>query len=913
LVALTVSARAQFVIDPSVGAKDFLEYATDTNWLNDTVNNLFFGPVNASTVSVPDAVFAADSNLIFTGTINATQFKVGDMISGAGIPDGTVITAINNAGVITISATTTAASSGALTVTGIGDYQRPSRPQANASFTAVAGSNELVANINAEHFYAVGEFFTANGAVPAGATITAISGSTVTINTSATASGIFAGYAVPGDPGNYGAWLVKTTGAYTVSGDQFVYKNSDYSYFTLGQNINWALAPTSGTFAFIVDMGAPGDQMQFNLGSSGWNGTINAQDNAVVFNIDPTGAALMNSGASGLDIMILGVSATNVGSLTKDGVGSLMVNTGNVRENIYMRVGGTVNINNGQIVVSTANLAWTAPRISGAKEYNLNGYGAVLELIGGTGSGNLIESDASINLHSGIFNAYGSAASASQQVGDVTLKGGRSIIGTGGANNTVFTLTMNKLLREGDATVNFLFGNAGSPVIVSDAAALAAQLVGGGGAAGSTNISILPWATGQIQNGVPTGYQSNNAWNNGYFAGTGLVTVSGGTLRLLTDAEYYATNTGAIMSAAATDNIAVRNNNTNNTVSANKTVNALRFTGDWDSNIVFQNNSALTVTSGVILLGSGASRYRIGYGGGGTLNTGANPLIVHGGAANYDNTIHVPYLNTVSGQNSPGLIVALVSDAHLVLDAVNDYNGYTLVQSGTLVAKKSNALNASAALLLDQNGALVVGHADNVSTGARVYVSELRGDGKVDFSASGFSTVSPNQLNIGDADPALSVNNTVTVGADGVIAPGGVATSDGVGTLLLGANVNTVHFLADSIFAIDIAGNGLADALEFINSAATLDFDAGATIALNFLNNYTPAEGDSWLFAVGYDTIASTFAANVLVTGLAAGDDYTWDFTNGDLRLILNTIPEPGVVTLLVTGVGLLLVLRRRR
>ncbi|MDR1190232.1 MAG: hypothetical protein LBK60_01030, partial [Verrucomicrobiales bacterium] len=774
-----MNVRAQFVIDPSVGAKDYREYSTDTNWINNTVNNLFFGPVNAVTVSVPDATFAAGSNVIFTGAVNATQFKVGDMIGGTGIPDGTIITAINNTGVITISAATTAASSGALTVTGIGEYQRPSKPQSpSATYITVADSNEIVVNIDAEHFFAVGETLYSAG-VPNGTTITAISGSTLTVSVAAATSGTFTGgYATPGDPGNYGAWLVKTTGAYTVSGDQFVYKNSDYGYFTLGQSSNnWTLAPASGTFAFIVDMGAPGEKMQFNLGSSGWNGTLNAKDSAVVFNIDPTGNSLMTSSASGLDTVTLAVSATNVGLLTKDGVGSLLVNTNVLRENIYMRVGGTVNINNGQIVVSTSGTNWTAPRISGAKEYNLNAYGAVLQLnASGNGSGNLIESDAKINLHSGVFNAYGTTVAASQQVGDVTLKGGRSVIGTAGANQN-FTLTMNKLLRENNATVNFLFGNIATPIVIGDTAnavALAKQLVGGAGAADSPNISILPWASAQTSSAIIDGYQTY-FWNSSYFAGSSFVTISGGTLRMLTDTEYYSTTTsGAITQADPTDNIWIRNNAANNTVSVSTTVNSLRFNTDWDVNIAFQNSSTLTVTSGAIMLASNQARFHIGNGGGGTLNTGTNPLIVQSGATGYDNTIHVPYINTVSDQNSPGLILALNPTARLLLDAANNYNGYTLVQSGSLVVQKTNALNTNAALLLDQTGAVTI------SNSALIAVTELRGDGKVDFS--GGTDASPNQLNINASiRSGEGVNNTIAVGAGGVIAPGGVATPDGVG------------------------------------------------------------------------------------------------------------------------------------
>ncbi|MDR1304710.1 MAG: PEP-CTERM sorting domain-containing protein, partial [Verrucomicrobiales bacterium] len=174
----------------------------------------------------------------------------------------------------------------------------------------------------------------------------------------------------------------------------------------------------------------------------------------------------------------------------------------------------------------------------------------------------------------------------------------------------------------------------------------------------------------------------------------------------------------------------------------------------------------------------------------------------------------------------------------------------------------------------------------------------------------------PNQLNINASiRSGEGVNNTIAVGAGGVIAPGGVATPDGVGTLTLGANVNAISFLADSVFAVDIAGNGLSDTLAFTNNAATLNFNAGATIALNFLNDYSPAEGDTWLFATGFDFTASAALSDLTkltISGLDADYDYLLDFTTSGLQLTLTTIPEPTSATLLLLG-GALLALTLRR
>ncbi|MDR1304114.1 MAG: PEP-CTERM sorting domain-containing protein [Verrucomicrobiales bacterium] len=903
-LALTVSARAQFVISPTF-AYNYSATYTDTDfWLGDTINNQFIGTVGATTVSVPDAVLRDGSNLIFTGTVNTSQFKVGDRVTGDGIPDGTIITAINNAGLLTVSAPVTASGNAALTVTGIGAYQRGSHPEVQGMFTAVEGSDVVTISIDATHYLVPG-LTIINSREPdvftGGATVTAInSANSITVSQTAGKSG--SGYSFFTNAPNGGYWNISVDNApYTVSGDTFVYQNADNSHFRLGanSNFNWTLAPASGTFSFIVDMGAAGDGLIFELGTANNYSTpkLDFQDGAAVFNITPSTASMMTSAAVGLDRLNLNVSATNLSALTKDGVGSLVVDNANAAHRITMAEDSTVTIKNGQIVVAAAGIAWDQARLSGATRYDLTAYGAVLQLNASnfntaSAESNLIERDASINLWSGVFNAYGASAEAGQQVGDVTLKSGRSIIGTAGANNTVFTLTMDRLLREGDATVNFLFGNAGSPIVISDAenaAALESQLVGG----------ILPWAAGQLQAGAIAGYpgQGNTLWAASHFSGNTFVTVSGGTFRPLADSEYTMVSNGDEISAlGSTTNVSTINaQNTNKgTVTASGTINSLRL-ANWDANVAFQNNSTLTLASGALMFASGG---RLSLTGSGTLNTGARPLIIQGGAASM--TISVPYVNSVADNESPGFIAAMASNGNLTLTVANSYTGYTLVQSGSLTVSHSNALNANAALLLDQTGGVTV------SGNSKVAVTELRGDGKVDFSGNA------NQLNIGSV-AAYTGNNVITVGDAGVLAPGGIATPDGIGTLTLGANVTAINFLADSVFAVDLAGNGLSDTLAFTNSAATLNFNAGATIELNFLNNYSPAEGDTWLFATGYNALGSVFDQdNIIVTGLAA-DTYAWALDNGALQLTM-LIPEPSsAVLLLLGGVILALTLRRRR
>ncbi|MDR1192003.1 MAG: hypothetical protein LBK60_10145, partial [Verrucomicrobiales bacterium] len=885
--ALTVSVRAQF--DPTVSQGD-TPYDNLTYWVGGTINNLFFGNTNLVTVSVPDAVFDIGATVIATGAVNAKQFNVGDHITGDGIAENTVITAINNAGQITLSKATVGAATTPLTVTVRADLNRTARNQSGVPVTYTEGSNIFTTTANAYHYFSVTQTHDGNNLDGAKVITSIIDEHTFVDSATATAAGTQNWNIFVNGNVNWGWWTISTNNnPRTITDDYFVLKSGDFANVRIGTTPNWLFAPASGTFTFILDAGWAGDSLQFELGQSNntyLNNRFDFQNNAAVFNITPANVPLIDNGALGLDMTRVHVTATNLSSLTKDGVGTLLLDSnlvvnGTIQHKINVNNGGAVNINNGQIVVNSANLVLDAPRLSGAKEYNLNNYGAVLQLIAGTGSGNLIEPDAAINLRSGIFNAYGTTVSANQQVGTVTLKAGRSIIGTAGANQN-FTLTMEKLLREGDTTVNFLFGNIATPVIISDAAnaaALEQQLVGG----------ILPWASGQTSS-APNGYSAGSAWNNGYFGGGSFITVSGGTIRMLADIEYYDTNSLAISAAPTTANVRLRVDSsvdTNGTLTVSTTINALRVTG-WNNQMRFQNNATLTLTSGALLFssegGNGLGNPNIAGNASGALDTGARPLIIQGGANS--TAINIPYVNSIEDNTQAGLIVAMKASSNIELNPVgtgvmNNYGGYTLVQSGSLIARKTGALNMNAALLLDKPGTLTIGSIYN-NIGALIAVTELRGDGKVDFAAG--TDASPNQLNI-NANPRTGddVNNTIAVGAGGVIAPGGVATPGGVGTLTLGANVNAVNFLADSVFAVDIAGNGLSDTLAFTNNAATLNFNAGATIALNFLNDYSPAEGDSWLFATGYNALGSVFDQdNITVTGLAA-DTYEWALDHGAL------------------------------
>ena len=163
-----------------------------------------------------------------------------------------------------------------------------------------------------------------------------------------------------------------------------------------------------------------------------------------------------------------------------------------------------------------------------------------------------------VNVTSGVVNVIGVSGYTNQAFGQMTAAGATSI-GIGAAGGSV-GVTITNLIRSNNGTVMISganLGNAAAAPGVSNAtvtigqingAAPASALVGGAGAAGTTTISIIPWATGDLQNAVTTA--SGTATTTLGF-GSGFVTYDVNGVRLLNATTEYNANFGV----NATDNV----------------------------------------------------------------------------------------------------------------------------------------------------------------------------------------------------------------------------------------------------------------------------------------------------------------------------------------------------------------------
>jgi len=159
-----------------------------------------------------------------------------------------------------------------------------------------------------------------------------------------------------------------------------------------------------------------------------------------------------------------------------------------------------------------------------------------------------------------------------------------------------------------------------------------------------------------------------------------------------------------------------------------------------------------------------------------------------------------------------------------------------------------------------------------------------------------------------------TINRTVTVNANGVIAPGSTVTGIDYAQLDTGSLV----LAANSLFSLDIGSVSLFDQLN-VTGTVSLAGD----LQVNLLNGFDASGNNTFYLLLndGTDPISGTFAG--LAEGsdvVLNGHDYTISYTaNGDSGSIGNdvalvaSVPEPTAMFSLLGGVGLIAGRRCRR
>ncbi|MGC3970068.1 MAG: autotransporter-associated beta strand repeat-containing protein [Pirellulales bacterium] len=282
-------------------------------------------------------------------------------------------------------------------------------------------------------------------------------------------------------------------------------------------------------------------------------------------------------------------------------------------------------------------------------------------------------------INGGNFTILGNSGDSTELLNVLRLAGGPAVVTVIPANASAvlqLTNTTSGLVRDAltsNATVLFRgqglgSGSAGTAKILIDAG-IASQLVGGGGADGSTSISILPYAIG-------------DATNSGL--GDSFVTYGQYGIRPLNTATEYAT----YAAAAATDNV--------------RYISGATMTGKTINSIVFAPTAVLSITgSGNLNVTSGAMLFN---------GTVATTLTGFAGI-NFGNRQGVLWINntatagvTISGgmSGTGGLVKA--GAGKLTITGASTYTGLTSINGGTLVVNHIAALGPNPSLAVESGG-----------------------------------------------------------------------------------------------------------------------------------------------------------------------------------------------------------------
>ncbi|HEY7088010.1 MAG TPA: autotransporter-associated beta strand repeat-containing protein [Tepidisphaeraceae bacterium] len=423
--------------------------------------------------------------------------------------------------------------------------------------------------------------------------------------------------------------------AVTLSGSAGLNKIGDGDV-TLGSNNNYSGGTTigpGGALATIVGDGAFGQ----SSGSIILNGGMLRVANTLM-NSARDVRLLSDSTIQALNGVVIGGIVNGSGALNKTGSDLLTLTNAN-------SYSGATNVRSGSLILGNGGSILNSPQILAG--------GTVLLDNGFTNVSNRIADTASITFLGSALTVTGNGgAPTAETLGAATFNGGITFVS---AQASVFnvSVTMASANRVDRGTVFFRGDDLGSaPDIQVGNIFFTAppSLVGGGGANGTTNISIIPWAWG--------GFASNVASNN---ASNSFVTYGPNGVRPLEFTEY-ATSIGA---GVSTNNVRLNSDTTVNTAS---TINSLLLMNSSAVPFTVSGSGTISVTSGAIMNLATV----------GTINTAVNF-----GAA--EGIVHATSLFTMNGKISGSNGLTKSGGGSLKLtSSSSDYTGQTTLLAGDI-------------------------------------------------------------------------------------------------------------------------------------------------------------------------------------------------------------------------------------
>jgi autotransporter-associated beta strand protein len=441
------------------------------------------------------------------------------------------------------------------------------------------------------------------------------------------------------------------------------------------------------------------------------------------------------------------------------------------------------------------------------------GFGAALTLDDtGTHFSDRLPDAGTVSMNNATFNLRGNASVTTEEViGTLAFAGGQNTVTVtpGAGQAAILRLGNTPTPASRVATASVLFrgtslgvnapGTADSAnIMVVNPLSAAGVLVGGGGPAGSTAVSVIPAAFGDTS---ATGL------------GTQLVTYDFDKgVRLLTASEYYNST-----SAPLPNGVSVRDNvrlTTTASVANATTVNALWLDAGGS---LAAGTGTLTVTSGSVLVSAGNGGIA------GSVSAGATVLAVGGPG---DLTIS----GVIPASQTGGL--SKMGAGTLTLSAANLYTGTTYLGAGTIAVGTNTSLGTGTLQILSDIGTLAAA-APGLNLANTIGMS-----GTLNIAGSNNLTLS-GAVNLQNASRAVNVAAGLTVTMSGVVA--GDATTAGIGLIktgpgtlvLTGANTygssgNSGFYLAQTavnggeLRVNNTSGSGTGGSAVVINGGGTL-------------------------------------------------------------------------------------------
>lgn len=631
--------------------------------------------------------------------------------------------------------------------------------------------------------------------------------------------------------------------------------------YTGGTHLNGGITVISATAAIgdsVFGATGAGNGISFNGGGLLNNITGGWTTGRDIF-VDAGGATIYPNTAATLNGIISGS-----GNLRLSGFSGAVTMTG-------------ANTFSGSMItdsVSTLTISGANGTLNAASSYDLAGVVNLGSTVVGANNNDRLSDTAPITSRGATINLLGNTgASTTENAGALTLASGSTLLSATSATGQQSTLNFSSITRNNNATMvvrgNNLGAAAASGVSQITSAASPGTLIGGGGAAGSTNISILPWAIGNTA--IALTNSSFVTWDSGT-----------GAFRPLATTEYTTLASGL----TTTDNTRVT---AATAISAPTTVNSVVLAGTG----ALSGTGGLNITSGAFLFSTGTAS------GAGTVSANLN----FGGAEGIITNANSGAL-TVSGviSGSNGLTLTSPGTGAIALTGANTYTGTTTLNgnsqvnySGTVsndgVTPSAFGLGTNAIVANPGTGTLTL-WATAASTFNRDISITGNGPGLVDLGTSGttYSVTVNGNVNINGANTRLALDSGTTSTAamimNGVISGTGQLTDsnssfnflNGNNTYSGGTNIQTGTYAAGSNTAF---GTGT---IYFSNTGKIQSADATAhTLANNILLGANPTfQGTGALTFTG-DVNLNSSRSFAVSNSAAAGVSFTGTVSNGAL------------------------------